>query len=55
MKRKIKLTVGRDIDLDQEIILDKDGTRITELRAQEIAQEVLLQIGKTPEKKTLDR
>jgi len=27
-------TVGPDIDLDEEVVLDRDGQRITEERAQ---------------------
>ncbi len=33
--------IGPDIDLDQEVILDGDGERITEARAKEIATETL--------------
>lgn len=38
--------LGRDIDLDLEVVLDKDGTRITEKRAQEIAREVINSVGR---------
>lgn len=40
-QEKIKYVIGPDIDLDIEIVLDKQGNRITEARAQEIASEVL--------------
>jgi hypothetical protein len=33
--------VGPDIDLDVEVVLDADGSRITESRAQEIAKEAI--------------
>ncbi len=36
-----KYTVGPDIDLDEEVVLDRDGQRITEERAQQIAEETL--------------
>lgn len=36
--------LGPDINLDTEIVLDKAGNRITESRAEEIAQEVLRQV-----------
>jgi predicted HicB family RNase H-like nuclease len=36
-----KYTVGPDIDLDEEVVLDRDGQRITEERAQQIADETL--------------
>ena len=38
--------LGRNIDLDLEIVLDRDGTRITEKRAEEIVQEVLNSVGR---------
>lgn len=38
--------LGRDIDLDTEVVLDKDGSRITEKRAQEIAKEVINSVGR---------
>jgi PHD/YefM family antitoxin component YafN of YafNO toxin-antitoxin module len=42
--KKVKYVVGPDIDLDVEIVLDKQGNRITEARAQEIAREVLREV-----------
>ena len=41
-----KYILGQDIDLDLEIVLDRDGTRITEKRAEEIVQEVLNSVGR---------
>jgi hypothetical protein len=37
----VKYIVGPDIDLDVEVVLDNQGNRITEARAQEITREVL--------------
>ena len=36
-----KYTLGPDIDLDEEVVRDRDGRRITEERAEEIAAETL--------------
>lgn len=41
-----KYVVGPDIDLEAEAFYDDDGTRITQSRADQIAQEVLDQAGK---------
>lgn len=38
---KDRYVFGPDIDLDLEVVLDKQGNRITEARAQEIAHETL--------------
>lgn len=35
---------GPDIDLDREVVLDKDGRRITERRAERIAKDVLRRV-----------
>ncbi len=45
-----KYTVGSDIDLDEEVVLDRDGQRITEARAQQIAEETLDEVrrGRRP-------
>lgn len=40
-----KYTIGPDIDLDVEVVLDKKGRRITEARAQEIAADALAKAG----------
>lgn len=39
-----KYTVGPDIDLNEEVVLDRDGQRITEERAQQIAEETLNEV-----------
>jgi len=39
-----KYEIGPDIDLEEEVVLDKDGSRITEARAREIAEETLQQV-----------
>lgn len=39
-----RYVIGPDIDLDHEVVLDGDGERITEARAEEIAAETLLQV-----------
>jgi hypothetical protein len=41
MTEKEKYTFGPDVDLDREVILDKDGRRITEARAEQIVKEVI--------------
>lgn len=40
-----KYTIGPDIDLDVEVVLDKKGRRITEARAREIAKDALAKAG----------
>ncbi|MDQ2848631.1 MAG: ribbon-helix-helix domain-containing protein [Actinomycetota bacterium] len=40
-----KYTVGPDVDLDVDVVLDKKGRRITEERAGEIAADALLKAG----------
>jgi len=35
----VEVTLGKDIDLDKTVMLDSNGERITEKRAQEIAEE----------------
>jgi hypothetical protein len=40
-KEKVTYTLGRNIDLDKEIVLDATGRRITEARARQIARETL--------------
>lgn len=37
----IKYVVGPDVDLDVEVVLDKQGNRLTNDRAEEISQEIL--------------
>lgn len=38
--------IGRDIDLDQEVVLDSEGERITEARAPEMAEYALEWAGR---------
>lgn len=38
--------VGPDVDLDATVVRDRQGQRITEARAQEIAEEVLERVGR---------
>jgi PHD/YefM family antitoxin component YafN of YafNO toxin-antitoxin module len=40
----VEYVVGPDIDLDVEVVLDKQGNRITEARAQEMAREILREV-----------
>ncbi|MEO7127085.1 MAG: ribbon-helix-helix protein, CopG family [Nakamurella sp.] len=40
-----KYTIGPDIDLDVDVVLDMDGRRITEKRAQQIAADALTKAG----------
>jgi Arc/MetJ-type ribon-helix-helix transcriptional regulator len=40
-----KYVAGPDIDLDVEVVLDKQGQRITEARARQIATETLEKSG----------
>lgn len=40
-----KYTIGPDIDLDVEVVLDRKGQRITERRAERIAAETLAKVG----------
>lgn len=40
-----KYSVGPDIDLDKEIVLDAQGRRITERRAEQIASDTLEKAG----------
>jgi predicted HicB family RNase H-like nuclease len=49
MKRKYEIAgreyvLGRYIDLDKEVVLDSGGERITEARAQEMAEYALQQV-----------
>ena len=43
---KVKYTVGPDVDLRKTVVLDKDGTRITNARARKIAKETLRSVGR---------
>lgn len=41
-----KHALGPDIDLDDEVVVDRRGRRITEARAEKIAREALRQAGR---------
>lgn len=41
-----RYTIGPDIDLDEEEVYEPDGTRLTEQRAAEIAEETLRKSGR---------
>ena len=45
MTGKSKDVLGPDIDLDVEVVLDKKGRRITEARAQRLAEQALVKAG----------
>ena len=47
-KAKVTYTVGPDIDLSRTVIRDKNGKRITNARAEKIAQEVLKKVAGRP-------
>lgn len=38
-KARVKYTLGPDVNLDKEIVLDTNGRRITEYRARQIARQ----------------
>jgi hypothetical protein len=40
-KAKVKYRVGKDVDLQQTLVVDKSGKRLTNARAEKIAQEVI--------------
>ena len=40
---KGKYTLGPDIDLDREVVLDPDGKRMTDRRARKLAEEIIAQ------------
>ncbi|MCX6430913.1 MAG: ribbon-helix-helix protein, CopG family [Actinobacteria bacterium] len=47
-KEKIEYTLGKDVNLDREIVLDAQGRRITEARARQIARRTLQQSAGRP-------
>ena len=58
MKRKYLIngreyTLGPDIDLDKEVVLDSSGVRITEARAQDLAEYVIQEYEKQPGRPSL--
>ena len=44
MEPKIKYTVGPDVDLNKTIIRDKNGKRITNRRAEKMANEAIAEV-----------
>lgn len=48
MTEERKYTLGPDIDLDSEPVLEPDGTRLTEARAQELAERTLRAVRGRP-------
>lgn len=43
---KERYVLGPDIDLDEETVVDRKGRRITEDRAQQIAADTLVKVGR---------
>lgn len=43
-KVKVKYTFGPDVDLNKTIVRDKDGTRITNKRAEKMAKEAISEV-----------
>ena len=41
-----KHTLGPDIDLDDEVVVDRKGRRITEARAEKVAEDALRRAGR---------
>jgi len=47
-KPLIKYTLGPDVNLDKEVVRDSNGRRITERRAQEVAERTIAQMVGRP-------
>ena len=47
-KPQKKYVLGEDVDLDREVVRDKNGKRITSKKAEKIAQEVISQVVGRP-------
>jgi len=47
-KTKVKYRVGKDVDLKKTTIMDKNGKRLTNARAEKIAQEVVERVVGRP-------
>ena len=47
-KVKAKYRVGKDVDLKKTVILDKNGKRLTNARAEKIAKEVIERVVGRP-------
>ena len=47
-KQNVKYVWGKDVDLGKTIVLDKKGNRLTNARAEKIAQEIVKQATGRP-------
>ena len=47
-KQKVKYVWGKDVDLNKTVILDKQGNRLTNARAEKISQEIIKQATGRP-------
>jgi hypothetical protein len=47
-KQNVKYVWGKDVDLGKTVILDKQGNRLTNARAEKIAQEIIKQATGRP-------
>ena len=47
-KQQIKYVWGEDVDLDKTVILDKQGKRLTNARAEKISREIIKQATGRP-------
>ena len=47
-KQNVKYVWGKDVDLGKTIVLDKQGNRLTNARAEKIAQEIVKQATGRP-------
>ncbi len=47
-KQKVKYIWGKDVDLNKTVVLDKQGNRLTNARAEKISQEIIKQATGRP-------
>jgi hypothetical protein len=47
-KQNIKYSWGKDVDLNKKVVLDKQGKRLTNARAEKIAHEIVKQATGRP-------
>ena len=47
-KQRVKYVWGQDVDLNKTIVLDKQGNRLTNARAEKISQEIIKQATGRP-------
>lgn len=47
-KQNVKYSWGKDVDLNKTVVLDKQGKRLTNARAEKIAQEIVKQATGRP-------